>query len=123
MNREHVKSFLTKSTQNDVAIRHQKTCLKKKGGITPIISKCCARYEWPSCYEYRWMAIDNFPLWHVNLRHPAGNIPLPKGEPCIAVLYGRFWDISIFFPSARESFVLLSAAGWPGNKPETRGQV
>ena len=29
------------------------------------------------------MAIDNFPVWHVSLRHPAGNIPLPEGEPCM----------------------------------------
>ena len=28
------------------------------------------------------MAIDNFPLRHASLRHPAGNIPLPEGEPC-----------------------------------------
>ena len=29
------------------------------------------------------MAIDNFPLWHASLRHPAGNIPLPEREPCM----------------------------------------
>ena len=29
------------------------------------------------------MAIDIFPLWHASLRHPAGNIPLPEGEPCL----------------------------------------
>ena len=27
------------------------------------------------------MAIENFPMWHASLRHPAGNIPLPGGEP------------------------------------------
>ena len=29
------------------------------------------------------MAIDNFHLWHASLRHPAGTIPLPEGEPCM----------------------------------------
>ena len=29
------------------------------------------------------MTIDNFPLWHASFRHPAGNIPLPEGEPCV----------------------------------------
>ena len=29
------------------------------------------------------MAIDNFSLWHASVRHPAGNIPLPDGEPCV----------------------------------------
>ena len=29
------------------------------------------------------MPIDILPLWHASLRHPAGSIPLPKGEPCM----------------------------------------
>ena len=29
------------------------------------------------------MAIENFPMWHASLRHPAGNIPLHEGEPCM----------------------------------------
>ena len=29
------------------------------------------------------MAIDNFPVWHASLRHPAGNIPLPEGGACM----------------------------------------
>ena len=32
------------------------------------------------------MAIDHFPLWHANLRHPAGNIPLPEGSlACVCI--------------------------------------
>ena len=40
------------------------------------------------------MAIDNFPLWHVSLRHPAGNIPLPEGEPC---MYRYICEIFVCF--------------------------
>ena len=29
------------------------------------------------------MALDIFLLRHASLRHAAGNIPLPEGEPCI----------------------------------------
>ena len=37
------------------------------------------------------MAIDNFPLWHASLRHPAGNIPLPEGEPCVYTYISDFF--------------------------------
>ena len=40
------------------------------------------------------MAIDNFPLWHASLRHPAGNIPLPEGEPC---MYTYICEIFVCF--------------------------
>ena len=40
------------------------------------------------------MAIDNFPLWHASMRHPAGNIPLPEGEPC---MYTYICEIFVCF--------------------------
>ena len=42
------------------------------------------------------MAIDKFPLWHASLRHPAGNIPLPEGEPC---MYTYIRDFFVCFGS------------------------
>ena len=43
INREHVKFFLTKSRQNDVAIRHRETCFKKNVAQRQFIFKCCVR--------------------------------------------------------------------------------
>ena len=43
------------------------------------------------------MAIDNFPLWHASLRHPAGNIPLPEGEPCMTMYKCVFLALRHFF--------------------------
>ena len=37
------------------------------------------------------MAIDIFPLWHASLRHPAGNTPLPEGEPCLYTYVCEFF--------------------------------
>ena len=42
------------------------------------------------------MEIDIFPLWHAILRHPAGNTPLPEGEPC---MYSYNCDFFVFFRS------------------------
>ena len=43
------------------------------------------------------MVIDNPSLWHASLRHPAGNIPLPEGEPCITIHKCLFLAHGIFF--------------------------
>ena len=67
------------------------------------------------------MAIDNFPLWHASLRHPAGNIPLYEGEPCITMYKSVFLHIGIFFSSGRGSFLVLSAPGHTGSPPEHHG--
>ena len=37
------------------------------------------------------MAIDVFPMWHASLRHPAGNTPLPEGEPCMYTYICEFF--------------------------------
>ena len=34
------------------------------------------------------------PLWHASLRHPAGNTPLPEGEPC---MYTHISEIFVCF--------------------------
>ena len=34
------------------------------------------------------------PLWHAGLRHPAGNTPLPEGEPC---MYTHISEIFVCF--------------------------
>ena len=45
---------------------------------------------------WRLMISDNFTLWHASLRHPAGNIPLPEGEPC---MYTYIFDFFVSFGS------------------------
>ena len=42
------------------------------------------------------MAIGFPTLWHASLRHPAGNTPLPEGEPCIYFLYVCLWNFRLF---------------------------
>ena len=43
------------------------------------------------------MAIDNCPLWHARLRHPAGNVPLPEGEPCMYTYTKYLWNFRLFW--------------------------
>ena len=69
------------------------------------------------------MTIDNFPLWHANLRHPAGNMPLPEGEPCITMYKCVFLALRHFllfrprvFYRALGSVARREPAGTPGRK-------
>ena len=68
-----------------------------------------------------WMTIDNFPLWHASLRHPAGNIPLPEGEPCVykylceIFVCLKMWhnaNISLNVAFFRNDPHATSTAGW-----------
>ena len=51
---------------------------------------------------------------------PRGITHSPKGSLVLLCMIWTFLDISIFILSARESFLVLSAAGQSGNTPETR---
>ena len=63
------------------------------------------------------MAFDKFPLWHVSLRHPAGNTPLSEGEPCITVYKCVILQIGIFSLSAA---VFPRALGSVGRREPAR---
>ena len=52
------------------------------------------------------MAIDNLPLWHASLRHPAGNIPLPEVEPW---MYTYICEMFVCFGLYRTSTFSQSA--------------
>ena len=67
------------------------------------------------------MAIDNFPLSHASLRHPAGNIPLPEGEPCIAMDNVNFLRASAFLPFCPRVFCLALGCGACGKSRREHG--
>ena len=64
------------------------------------------------------MAIDSFLVWHASLRHPAVNIPLPEGEPC---MYTYICEIFVCFRTYLFVLALLAktlCVSIPEGRPE-----
>ena len=70
------------------------------------------------------MAIDIFPLWHASLRHPAGNTPLPEGQPCMNMYKMHFFSGMLhFFLPAAGFFSRSRLRGTQGGRLYTTAQV